>query len=181
MQDFKPEDVYYIDGPISRYRAYHFEITARDLARFGLLYLSKGRRDNKQVVPAAWVEKNESANEIIRWHDADAGGYENLWWLEYKGSHLFGNGLPAGAYTASGAGVHVVMVIPSLRGFRRHQLVAVRHDASELGSGICWTAVGAALDGVPFQHSSALEQVLNSREIANTRNLHQQFIALTSI
>lgn len=115
MQDFKPEDVYYIDGPISRYRAYHFEITARDLARFGLLYLSNGRWDNKQVVPAAWVEKNESANEMIRWHDADAGGYENLWWLEYKGSHLFGNGLPAGAYAANGAGVHVVMVIPSRR------------------------------------------------------------------
>ena len=80
-----------------------------------MLYLSKGRWDNKQVVPAAWVEKNESANEMIRWHDADAGGYENLWWLEYKGSHLFGNGLPAGAYAASGAGVHVVMVIPSRR------------------------------------------------------------------
>jgi CubicO group peptidase (beta-lactamase class C family) len=115
MQDFKPEDVYYMDGPISTHRAYHFEITARDLARFGLLYLRKGRWGNKQIVPAAWVAKNTYADEMIRWHDVDAGGYENLWWLEYKGAHLYGNGLPAGTYAASGAGVHVVMVIPSRR------------------------------------------------------------------
>lgn len=97
------------------HRAYHFEITARDLARFGLLYLRKGRWGNKQIVPAAWVEKNTYADEMIRWHDVDAGGYENLWWLEYKGAHLYGNGLPAGTYTASGAGVYIVMVIPSRR------------------------------------------------------------------
>ena len=115
MQDFKPEDVYYMDGPISMHRAYHFEITARDLARFGLLYLRDGRWGNKQIVPEAWVEKNTHADEMVRWHDLDAGGYENLWWLEYKGDHLYGNGLPAGTYTASGAGVHIVMVIPSRR------------------------------------------------------------------
>jgi CubicO group peptidase (beta-lactamase class C family) len=114
MQDFKPEDVYYIEGPISKHRAYHFEITARDLARFGLLYLQKGRWEKKQIVPEAWVEKNMHAEEMIRWHDVDAGGYENLWWLEYKGVHLYGQGFPAGTYAASGAGVHLVMVIPSL-------------------------------------------------------------------
>ncbi len=115
MQDFKPEDVYYIGGPISMHRAYHFEITARDLARFGLLYLRKGRWENKQIVPEAWVEKNTRADEMIRWHDVDAGGYENLWWLEYKGEHLYGTGLPAGSYAASGAGVHMLLVIPARR------------------------------------------------------------------
>jgi len=113
MQDFKPQDVYYIDGPISMHRAYHFEITARDLARFGLLYLRKGKWGSKQIVPEAWVEKNSHADEMIQWHDVAAGGYENLWWLEYKGAHLYGQGLPAGSYAASGAGVHLVMVIPS--------------------------------------------------------------------
>src|ERR1700730_15346168 len=115
MQDFQPKDVYYINGPISIHRAYHFEITARDLARFGLLYLRKGRWGNKQIVPEPWVQKNTRAGEMIRWHDVDAGGYENLWWLEYNGMHLYGSGLPAGTYAASGAGVHVVLVIPSRR------------------------------------------------------------------
>jgi len=115
MQDFRPEDVYYMDGPISMHRAYHFEITARDLARFGLLYLRKGRWGNNQIIPEAWVEKNNHADEMIRWHDVDAGGYEYLWWLEYHGASLYGPGLPAGTYIASGAGVHIVMVIPSLK------------------------------------------------------------------
>ncbi len=115
MQDFRPEDVYYMDGPISMHRAYHFEITARDLARFGLLYLRKGRWGNKQIIPEAWVEKNTHADEMIQWHDVDAGGYENLWWLEYHGASLYGPGLPKGMYVASGAGVHIAMVIPSLK------------------------------------------------------------------
>ena len=114
MQDFKPEDVYYMGGPISRHRAYHFEITARDLARFGLLYLQNGRWGNKQIIPEAWVEKNRHADEMIQWHNADAGGYENLWWLEYHGASLYGTGLPSGSFMASGAGVHIAMVIPSL-------------------------------------------------------------------
>lgn len=115
MQDFRPEDVYYMDGPISMHRAYHFEITARDMARFGLLYLRKGRWKNKQIIPEAWVEKNTHADEMIQWHGLDAGGYENLWWLEYHGASLYGSRLPAGMYVASGAGVHIVMVIPSLK------------------------------------------------------------------
>lgn len=32
-----------LGGPLSTHRAYHFEISARDLARFGLLYLNHGR------------------------------------------------------------------------------------------------------------------------------------------
>jgi CubicO group peptidase (beta-lactamase class C family) len=61
MQDFQPDDVYYLGGPISVHSAYLFEITARDLARFGLLYLRKGRWDGKQIVPEAWVEKKHSS------------------------------------------------------------------------------------------------------------------------
>jgi CubicO group peptidase (beta-lactamase class C family) len=138
MQDFKPEDVYYMGGPISRHRAYHFEITARDLARFGLLYLRKGRWGNKQIVPEAWVEKNLHADEMIQWHSADAGGYENLWWLEYHGASLYGPGLPAGTFMASGAGVHIAMVIPSLK------LVIVNQVDNEPSNKEAATVIAAA-------------------------------------
>src|ERR1700724_3827255 len=43
MEDFQPADVYYFGGPFSTHSAYHFEMTARDMARFGLLYLRHGR------------------------------------------------------------------------------------------------------------------------------------------
>jgi CubicO group peptidase (beta-lactamase class C family) len=79
-----------------------------------LLYLRNGRWGSKQIIPEAWVEKNRHADEMIQWRNADAGGYENLWWLEYHGASLYGPGLPSGSFMASGAGVHIAMVIPSL-------------------------------------------------------------------
>ena len=113
MQDFQPGDVYYLDGPLSIHSAYHFEITARDLARFGLIYLRHGRWNNKQIVPEAWVEKSTHASEMVKAGGVEVGGYEYLWWVEYGGVHFPEVSLP-GMFSARGAGGHYVLVIPSL-------------------------------------------------------------------
>jgi CubicO group peptidase (beta-lactamase class C family) len=113
MQDFKPDDVFYLDGPISIHAAFQFEITARDLARFGLLYLRRGRWNNVQIVPEAWVNKSTHASEMVKFHDVETGGYEYLWWVEYGGVHLPEGSLP-GMYSARGAGGHYLLVVPSL-------------------------------------------------------------------
>lgn len=113
MQDFEPDDVYYLGGPTSVHSAFHFEITARDLARFGLLYLRHGRWGNKQIIPEAWVEKSTHASEMVKFHDVETGGYEYLWWVEYGGAHLPEASLP-GMYSARGAGGHYLLVVPSL-------------------------------------------------------------------
>jgi CubicO group peptidase (beta-lactamase class C family) len=113
MQDFQSNDVFYLGGHDSTHPAFLFEISARDLARFGLLYLRHGRWKNKQVVPEAWVEKSTHANEMIQLNGVDAGGYEYLWWVEYGRKHLAEATLP-GMYSARGAGGHYVLVVPSL-------------------------------------------------------------------
>src|SRR5579859_1850872 len=66
MQDFRPADVHYFGGPISSYPAYQIEVTARDLARFGLLYLHHGQWQGKQIVPSAWVDKSTHATEMVK-------------------------------------------------------------------------------------------------------------------
>jgi CubicO group peptidase (beta-lactamase class C family) len=113
MQDFQPGDVYYLEGPLSVHSAYHFEITARDLARFGLLYLRRGRWNTKQIVPEAWVEKSSRAYEMVQANGVDVGGYEYLWWVEYGGVHFPEVSAP-GMFSARGAGPHYVLIIPSL-------------------------------------------------------------------
>ena len=113
MQDFQPNDVFYFGGPASIHPTYHFEITARDLARFGLLYLRHGRWNGKQIVPEAWVEKSSHASEMISSNGLDLGGYEYLWWIDYGGVHFPEVSLP-GIYSARGAGAHYLFVIPSL-------------------------------------------------------------------
>jgi CubicO group peptidase (beta-lactamase class C family) len=114
MQDFQPGDVYYLPGPISVHPAYHFEITARDLARFGLLYLRHGRWNNRQIVPGAWVDKSTHASEMLKVNGVDVGGYEYLWWVEYGGVHTFPEASLPSMFSARGAGGHYLLVIPSL-------------------------------------------------------------------
>ena len=114
MQDFKSGDVYYVgNGEVSRYPAYMFEMTTRDMARFGLLYLNHGRWKTHQIVPRDWVEKSTHATEMVHVGTIDAGGYEYLWWVEHGGVHLGEATLP-GMYSAQGAGGHYILVIPSV-------------------------------------------------------------------
>jgi CubicO group peptidase (beta-lactamase class C family) len=113
MQDFQPGDVFYFGGPASIHPTYHFEITARDMARFGLLYLRHGRWNEKQIVPEAWAEKSSHASEMVTANGVDLGGYEYLWWVDYGGVHFPEVSLP-GIFSARGAGAHYLFIIPTL-------------------------------------------------------------------
>jgi len=112
MEDFQPSDGFYFGGPLSIHPAYHFEITARDMARFGLLYLRHGRWNGKQIVPEAWVEKSSHASEMVQTDGVDRGGYEYLWWADSGGVHFPEVSLP-GIYSARGNGAHFIFIIPT--------------------------------------------------------------------
>ena len=61
MQDYRPTDGVYVTGAASVYPAYPFNMSARDLARFALLYLHNGAWRDRQVVPAEWVAESTKA------------------------------------------------------------------------------------------------------------------------
>lgn len=50
MQDFRPSDGHYITSADSQFPAYPFDMSARDFARFAMLYLHGGKWNNVQVV-----------------------------------------------------------------------------------------------------------------------------------
>ena len=107
MQDFRLEDCEYVTGPDSVYPAYPFRLTARDMARFGLLFLREGVWRGKTIVPSEWVSESTKS-----YSDAgNSGGYGYLWWVAVNGKHLPQCTLN-GAYSARGAGGHYVLVIP---------------------------------------------------------------------
>lgn len=109
MQDYRVEDGSYVTGPDSVYPAYPFRMTARDMARFGLLFLRNGLWKGRQIVPPAWVKESTTS-----YSDAGAsGGYGYLWWVAVNGRHLPGVELPDGSYSARGAGGHYILVIPA--------------------------------------------------------------------
>jgi CubicO group peptidase (beta-lactamase class C family) len=58
MEDFTPSDGRYFYEKTSEHPAYPMQFTARDLARFGWLYLNRGKWRDQQVVPAEWVAES---------------------------------------------------------------------------------------------------------------------------
>ncbi len=110
MQDFRVEDGAYVTGADSVYPAYPFRLTARDMARFGLLFLREGNWRGEQVIPAAWVRESTTS-----YSDAgERGGYGYLWWIAVEGRHLPEARVPDGSYSARGAGGHYILIVPPL-------------------------------------------------------------------
>ena len=107
MQDFDPAICKYVGGAGSDYPAYVFYASARDLARFGLLYLRHGRWDDKQIVPAEWVDRSTKAYSTT---DRNLG-YGFLWWIVPPDPPA-ALASPPGTFFALGAGGQFVIVIP---------------------------------------------------------------------
>jgi CubicO group peptidase (beta-lactamase class C family) len=101
MEDFSLGYTEYVRERASDHPAYVFRMTARDLARFGLLYLRDGRWADRQIVPEAWIKTS------IRSYTRGAqpfSDYGYLWWVYPEWPTLYG---------ASGNGNQKVLVWPS--------------------------------------------------------------------
>lgn len=116
MEDYDPTEQEYVTGPDSIHRAYPFRMSARDMARFGLLYLRGGRWGNAQIVPAQWVRDSTTAWSVADGNARDGySGYGYLWWVAVNGNHYPNVELPDGSFSAWGAGGHIITVVPALR------------------------------------------------------------------
>jgi CubicO group peptidase (beta-lactamase class C family) len=97
----------------------------RDMSKFGLLILRRGRWADKQLVSAAYVKESTSTSQKLN----EAYGY--LWWLNGRSSFKLAGGragqgmlwpdCPADAVGALGAQDKKIYVVPSL------DLVVARH------------------------------------------------------
>ncbi|MFP4207607.1 MAG: serine hydrolase domain-containing protein [Wenzhouxiangella sp.] len=114
MQDFSHHLGRYVYGESSEHPAYPLRMSARDLARFGLLYLHKGLWDGTQLIPESWVE--ESTKPMSPTHSGIGYGY--MWWAA-TGKKQFLTDMGHASFSARGAGGQVLIVVPG------HQLVIV--------------------------------------------------------
>jgi CubicO group peptidase (beta-lactamase class C family) len=68
-------------------------ITARDMAKFGMLYLNDGEYKGDQVIPAAWVKSSLQSYSENPWITKKIGrffgdlGYGYQWWSAKVGDH----------------------------------------------------------------------------------------------
>ena len=97
--------------------------TARDWARFGLLYLNDGVWNGERILPEGWVDYARTPTPPSQ------GEYGALWWLNRgQGEHKEWEGVPDDAYAAEGHDGQYVVVVPS------RSMVIVRLGVSRNGA-----------------------------------------------
>jgi CubicO group peptidase (beta-lactamase class C family) len=112
MQDYVPEDGYLVYEPTkSNHPAHTIRMSARDLARFGQLYLQRGQWNGRQVLSPGWTRESTSPKTTF-----DPGeGYGYLWWTRAPGA--MGARYPLAnrhaMYYGTGTGGQLVLVVPS--------------------------------------------------------------------
>jgi CubicO group peptidase (beta-lactamase class C family) len=112
MQDFDAANcTYEYEKEKSRYPAYKFRMSARDLARFGMLYQNNGVWEGKRIIPDDWIAESTTEYSVI---DSTLGaGFGYMWGIILDGGVLSkllgGTGL-----FFSGIGVHDLAIIDDL-------------------------------------------------------------------
>jgi CubicO group peptidase (beta-lactamase class C family) len=109
MEDFRPQDGWPVHGPQSMHPAYMMRMTARDLARFGLLFLRQGQWRGQQIVPKEWIRESTASYSDT----GEYGGYGYQWWVAVDGRHFPGMTADEGMYSAIGAYGQYIVVIPA--------------------------------------------------------------------
>ncbi len=113
MEDYVPEDGNSFKTGRSVHEAYMFRISARDMARFGLLMLRKGKWNNTQVIPQDWIKESTDYYSDATIYGGDGYGY--MWWVAKDHNRIphFPNvKLKEGTYSARGYGGHYIVIIP---------------------------------------------------------------------
>lgn len=113
MQDFDTANCSYeYEYEKSLHPAYKFRMSARDMARFGVLFQKNGAWLGRQIVPATWIEESTRVHSVV---DSILGiGYGYMWNVIPEGSP-FAAILGSSGYYHTGIGVHALIVLPSLR------------------------------------------------------------------
>ena len=98
--------------------AYLFELSTRDRARFGLMFLAGGRWASSQVVPEDWVAtttKPYSAHSFGKGSEQLGNGqaYGMLWWCSDEHWHFGYKFADNATFSARGVGGQYIVVIPS--------------------------------------------------------------------
>ncbi len=138
MQDFSAAECEYVlEAEKSLHASYSFRMSARDMLRFGILFLQAGEWAGRQVVPAAWIAESTRTYSIQ--DEASGVGYGYLWSTVPAGSPM-AEALGGSGYFHTGLGVHSLVVMPELK-----LVIVMRMDTDGP-----WQDPGVEGDAVPL-------------------------------
>ncbi|MCP4201654.1 MAG: serine hydrolase [bacterium] len=156
MEDFETSRCsYYYETEYSDHPCYVFRMSARDRARFGQLFLQRGRWGRRQIIPEDWVDESTRGYSDIEGLVGMPGASYGYMWVNLSKEffaeqtadrrlhHLSG-------FQASGYGGQTIYVLP---------------DAEMVIVTACDVPAGALLEGHEF--GPVIETILTAREIVD--------------
>jgi CubicO group peptidase (beta-lactamase class C family) len=117
MEDFRLFDGrFWRDSTLqTMYPKYDIKMSARDLARFGVLYCNDGIWNRAQILSKNWITESFTPYSTMD-HRTYKESYGYLWWIQ-----VLDDSIPM--YSGLGWGGHIVVIVP------KYNLVLVkRHD-----------------------------------------------------
>ncbi|MEM9665588.1 MAG: serine hydrolase [Bacteroidota bacterium] len=96
---------YQLEPERSPYPAYHFRLSAYDLALYGQLYLNGGTWDGQEVVPESWIEASTTAYSTT--NPRIDSGYGMLWYVLRANEER-----ATKSFYHTGTGIHMLGVYP---------------------------------------------------------------------
>ncbi|MCG8328866.1 MAG: beta-lactamase family protein [Chitinophagales bacterium] len=97
---------YQYESDKSKYPAYHFRLSAEDLALYGQLYLNKGKWKGKQIIPEEWIDISTKAYSTT--YKPAGLGYGMLWKVLMKTDFRSFK-----SFYHTGLGIHMLAVYPA--------------------------------------------------------------------
>ncbi len=90
----------------SKFPAYHFRLSSKDLALFGQLYLQEGLWEGKQIIPKKWIEVSTKPYSVTNKYYGI--GYGMLWNVLIPTENR-----PSKSFYHTGTGVHMLGIYPA--------------------------------------------------------------------
>jgi len=113
--------------------AFGLHLTAREMAKFGYLFLNKGRWDNKTILSEKWVEES-TRDHVLRTGNF---GFGFQWVVSERGGQI--------AFNADGWGGQIICVIPGL-----DMVVVMKSDSESPGGHPYYQILARVIEaGVP--------------------------------
>ncbi len=145
MEDVSDETVFsFFEPSRSRFAAPIFRMSARDLARFGVLFEQKGTWKDHRLLDEKWIDASwQRHTEFVQseeWEDADGFGY--MWWIHSGSEDAERPFARHDVYLTRGSDGQVLAVIPS------HGLVVVHLTDTETGEGGSFEGAARLIDQV---------------------------------
>jgi hypothetical protein len=112
MEDFSIDSCEYsYELDKSKHPAYSFRMSARDMARFGVVYQRDGLWKDKRIVPGDWVTESTRAYSI---EDSASGLSYGYMWKVFPEGTLLAELVGYPGFFHTGIGVHALVIVPDL-------------------------------------------------------------------